>query len=174
MMRLLRQLRNDERGISLPELLVATLVTSLTLVVLVTWVQAVGNVNAFQQADFEALNEIRFAKSEMVKELRFADDLLASGPDLVSIWVDVDDSGANDLPEETISWEIVGDTLIRYINNDVLTAAVKIDVLDGAASDITVTGSNVQMVFVADIDATAGPDARTVQTDVELRNVLLP
>lgn len=172
MRRLLRQLRSDDRGISLPELLVSTLVTSLTLVVLVTWVQAVGNVNAFQEADFDALNEIRFAKSEMVKELRFADDLLASGPDLVSIWVDLDDSGANDLPEETITWEIVGDTLLRYTNNDPLTAAVKVDVLDGASSGITVTGTSVQMVFVADINATAGPDARTVQTEVELRNVL--
>ena len=172
MRRLLHQLRSDDRGISLPELLVSTLVTSLTLVVLVTWVQAVGNVNAFQEADFDALNEIRFAKSEMVKELRFADDLLASGPDLVSIWVDLDDSGANDLPEETITWEIAGDTLIRYTNNDLLTAVVKVDVLDGASSGITVTGTSVEMVFVADINATSGPDARTVQTEVELRNVL--
>ena len=172
MRRLLHQLRSDDRGISLPELLVSTLVTSLTLVVLVTWVQAVGNVNAFQEADFDALNEIRFAKSEMVKELRFADDLLASGPDVVSIWVDLDDSGANDLPEETITWEIAGDTLIRYTNNDLLTAVVRVDVLDGASSGITVTGTSVEMVFVADINATSGPDARTVQTEVELRNVL--
>ena len=175
MMTRLRSRLRGERGLSLLELTVAAAVSALVLAIVVTWIIAVTRVDLDQEADFEGLNELRFAKSQMTKELRFAtQSMTASNPDSIEVWIDLDDSGGTgpDSPGEHVIWRILSGDLVRYTDNNLATSVIWVEGLDLANSSLTQTGNVVDIELSVSVEqgATKVLKLRTIKTRVTLRN----
>ena len=168
----LRRLRMDERGISLTELMIASLVTAIISAMVVAWVGTVSHNDRLNQEDIAAVDELRVAKSRMTKELRFASAVypaLSVAPDSVTVWIDADRSGTPADPGEQITWEINGDgTLTRTTD----TGAVEIQAigLDPDASSIVLIAaeSNIEIRLVSGLD-TGNDRVREIVTTVNVR-----
>ena len=173
MHRVLYQLR-DDRGMSILELMVGMLVASIAIAVVFAWLIAATRVDLNQEADFAGLNELRFAKSQMTKELRFADgSLTASNPESIEVWIDVDDNGTGpDSTGERVIFRILDGDLIRYTDDDLGTAVTLVSDLDTSNSSLTLTGSVADIVLSVNVEqgATANLSGRTIETSVTLRN----
>lgn len=171
---MLRSLRTGQSGVSMIELMIASFVAMVALIVVIVWVTAATRVDLDQEADFEALNELRFAKSQMSKELRFADGVLtASNADSVEVWVDVDGNGSGpDSTGEQVIWRIFGDTLIRYVDDDLGTAVTWAEGLDTTNSSLAMNGNTAEIELTIAVDQGAGgnPQERTIKTQVTVRN----
>ncbi|NNF70389.1 MAG: hypothetical protein HKN01_11520 [Acidimicrobiia bacterium] len=177
MRRLIFRLRRDE-GITLVEMMVAAFIATVTLAVLVSWLTVIDRADRAQESDFETLNDLRFAKAEMVKELRFAGDVMSpTETDKVTVWVDLDGSrgGGPDGPGELVTWEITGAQLVRYeyTNNDVddlpLNLKVVFDQLEAGSTLIPdADQTSVSITLIADVPGDQG--LRTIKTQVSIRN----
>ncbi len=160
---------------SMLELMVAAAVAVIAVIIVVTWLIAATRVDLDQDADFEGLNELRFAKSQMTKELRFATgSLTASNPDSIEVWIDLDDSGgsAPDSAGEHVIWRIMSGDLIRYVDDDLTTAVTWVEDLDTSASSLTLNGNVVEIELSLNVEqgATDVLESRTIKTRVALRN----
>ena len=117
---------------------------------------------------------MRQAKSQMTKELRFADgSLTAANPDSIEVWVDVDDNGTGpDSVGEHVIWRIYNGDLIRYTDNDLDTAVVWVNDLDTSDSSLVLNGRVAEIVLSINVEqgATAVLSSRTIETSVTLRN----
>lgn len=174
MLAFLRRRLQSESGISLVELMVGMIVGLLVVGMMMVLTAMVFRNNAVQELEFEALNEMRFAKNEMVREIRFATGTLtAATPNTIDIWVDHDGSGGTgpDQPGEWITWQIAGTNLIRYEDGDSTVFRVWVTDLVTSQSKIGVMDDVARIVLTADDDLTEPPDPRTVSTQVNLRNV---
>ncbi len=169
---ILTRLRGED-GVSLTELMVSTLVSVLTLAILLSWVSVMDRQEGFQADDFEALNEIRFAKAEMVKEFRFADGILTLTGDVAEVWVDHDLDGTIGTggSGERVTWAITPTgTLVRFEDGDASGAVVKAEHIMTAESSFAQNGDIIHITLVADVDMSGGPSARTISTQVAVRN----
>lgn len=170
----LHALRREEQGLTLVELLTAMFVAALAVAVLAVWVSTVFRANLSQEQDFEVLNEMRFAKAEMVREIRFATAVLpTTTPNTIDIWIDRDGSGGSgpDQPGEQVTWQVVGTTLVRYEDADATATRVLVENLVVGATNISVSGNLATIQLTADVDPSIPPDARTIKTQVHLRNL---
>lgn len=164
-----------ESGMSMLELMVAAAVAVIAVIIVVTWLIAATRVDLDQDADFQGLNELRFAKSQMTKELRFATaSMPASNPDSIEVWIDLDDSGGGgpDGAGEHVIWRIMSGDLIRYTDDDLATAVTWVEDLDTSASSLTLNGSVVEIELSLNVEqgATDVLESRTIKTRVALRN----
>ncbi len=166
--------RRSEAGLSLIELMVGMAVASIAIVVVFAWLIAATRVDLDQEADFAGLNELRRAKAQMTKELRFADGSLpATDPDSIEVWVDVDGNGTGpDSAGERVSWRIHDGDLIRYTDDDLATAVVWVGDLDTAKSSLVLNGTVADIVLSVNVEqgASAVLSSRTIETSVTLRN----
>ncbi|MBT8213064.1 MAG: prepilin-type N-terminal cleavage/methylation domain-containing protein [Acidimicrobiia bacterium] len=178
MTRLLNDLRTRDDGITLVELMVAAFIATVTMAVLVSWLTVVDRADKMQEADFETMNELRFAKAELVKELRFADDVLSpTETNKITVWIDLDGSrgGGPDTQGEVVTFEITGSQLVRYeyTDNDTeelpLNRVVIYDKLETGSTLIPdADQTSVSITLIADVPGDQG--LRTIKTQVSIRN----
>lgn len=169
-----RRLRGQQ-GLTLIELSVAGAVSALVLAIVVTWIIAATRVDLDQEADFDGLNELRFAKSQMTKELRFAtQSMTAANANSIEVWVDLDGSGGTgpDSPGEHVIWRILSGDLVRYTDNNLATTVTWVQGLDLANSSLTQTGNvaDIELSVTVEQGATDVLELRTIKTRVTLRN----
>ena len=183
MSKLVQLVRRDS-GVSLTELMITMVIVAILGSIMVSWIVGLGNANKITTETQLVLDDMRFAKSQLVKEIRFADGVIAGSSDAhtLTLWLDDPAVGVQGSVDasigEVVTWEIHSDG--RLSRDTDLPAQTPEDraaylVYDGAAaagsSFFTYPSSiTVEIELVADVDGSSGPSARTVRTEVHLRN----
>ncbi|MFQ5553932.1 MAG: PilW family protein [Acidimicrobiia bacterium] len=170
-----RRIFSPEDGLTILELMVAAAVSMISIAIVTTWMIAATRVDIDQDADFDGLNELRLAKAQMVREIRFATGSVAtSTPDSIEVWVDLDGSGGAgpDSAGEHVIWRIIVGDLVRLEDDDMDTAVTWVEDLDTSNSSLTLTGSvvDIELSLVIEQGASDILESRTIKTRVELRN----
>lgn len=173
---------NGDRGLTLIELTIAFFIASLIAAVMINWLVTVGRADQYEQEAAVALEEMRFAKGLLVKELRFAEsiDTAVSDEHKVVVWVDTNDNDAFDPSSgETVTWEFHADgTLTRLTDAPSATAEVKASSLiyettpgpDSSRFWYDASNTRITLQLVADVAANDGPEAKRIRTEVHLRS----
>ncbi len=163
---------SDDRGVTLVELMVASFGSLIIGAVMLSWLINVSQADEYEQQASIALEEMRTAKSRLVKDIRFADDLL-----------DTTELNAHTvrliIGADAVVWTFEADgTLTRTLNGVPSLHASRLvyDAAKGPGSsrfiyDQLTDPTHLTIELVADIEATQGPDPKQIRTDVHLRNV---
>ena len=135
----------------------------------------------YEEQSNEALAQMRTAKTRLLKELRFADQLVlaTSGVHQIQIWLDLDeDEAVTPSTGETVWWTLQSDgSLVR--SDDAGASAVHATglVWDAAAGpdssrfQYDVDGSTVTILLVGDVDVTDAPEPIRLETRAPVRNM---
>ncbi len=174
---------SGERGTSVIELSVSMFIIGVVGLIMVAWMAAAGRTTQTQEDVTSSLDALREAKSQLVRELRFADELAVdstlSNAHEVTIWIDSVDGGEVGVADlgEWITWKITAEgTLVRTTDgpDDVpveVTRGLVFDV-DGGPESSVFTYPAVGVVgihFVAQtVDSRTSP--QTIETQVRVRN----
>lgn len=159
-----------DRGITLVELMVASLGALIIGAVMLSWLVNVSQTDEYEQQASIALEEMRTAKGRLVKDLRFADAVNAPAiPHEVEISIEGD----------IVIWRFEADgTLTRNVSGTPSQHAANLvyDIAAGPGSsrflyDNPAAPTQVTIELVADIESTQGPDPKQIRTDVHLRNI---
>jgi prepilin-type N-terminal cleavage/methylation domain-containing protein len=175
----MRRLPADERGMTLPEVLIAMVITSVVTSVLLMGTVSIYRGHNFTQQDSASLGALRTSLDRFEKEVRQARIMYDDSTDkLVHVWVDYDrDNQQDDL--EQILWEIedLGSGRAQLTRGTEATAEVIVsrNLVFDAASGFEYNNSLVEeasMITVLFKARAAGSLAgeRTVTTRVRLRN----
>jgi prepilin-type N-terminal cleavage/methylation domain-containing protein len=172
----------DERGMTLPEVLVAMVISGLVTGVLLLGMVSVYRGQNFTQQDSSSLGALRTALDRFEKEVRQArvmyDD---STQKMVHLWVDYDRDNQQDLSEQ-ITWQLEdlgGDRaqLTRATEAAPSSPVVVARnlVFDASAAEFEYNATPVEeatLIRVRFVARAAGSIAgqRTVRTEVRLRN----
>lgn len=160
-----------DRGMSLVELMVGSLVALIVVGIVIAYVIGAARIDRAQEADLDAMDEMQFARAQLVKELRFARSVTSPATNQVTAWVDNDGSGGSgpDAPGEDVTWAIVGDELVRYEDG---AASLSRTWAGGLApsSTLTLAGTSVTIVLVSDVDRGFTTAERTLRGSVTVRN----
>jgi type II secretory pathway pseudopilin PulG len=182
-------LRQDERGITFVEMVVAMAIAAVVGSLLIGALSMVTRVDRFTSQDSQALGELRTATERFQKELRQArklycgcpaDDtnLPASTAAVVHFWVDYDRNNQQEDDEQFIwRFETASSGTMRLVRtSEAAGAPVLIEAVglvsgssftyDPAPPDTTV----VTLTLRADISSGSDPSPRSVRTQVRLRN----
>lgn len=161
-----------DRGMSLVELMVGSMVALIVVGIVLAYVIGAARIDRAQEADLDALDEMQFARAQLVKELRFARSVTAPATNEVNVWIDNDGSGGSgpDAPGEDVTWAIIGDALVRYEDGDTAISRTWADGLDATSSALTLSGTSVSIVLVADVDRGFTTAERTLRGSVTVRN----
>lgn len=182
-MRVLRNVASDERGFSLAELLVTLGIMSIVGLLSVTLLVTALRTDEFSRQETNALDELRFATEFMTKEIRQARLVYPDSTDqYLHIWIDYDIDNQQDT-EEKIIYEI--DTsgpvpvLIRYSEagnptRRILLEGIVVAPLFTYEPAFPAVPRTVGMTLQADADPTTAPGARTVISEVRIRNAATP
>lgn len=167
-----RLLRRDE-GMSLVELGVSMVITSLLAALMVTWFSAgVGSENSQRSYD-SALSDLRDVSDRLSREVRAAGYLITADPYSLSFWLDGDRDGAVG-SGESITWAIEGSDMRRYTDDDSEDVIVASHLTTGsrfsydAVAPDEVTRVTVDLVAAA--ETRAGVDLVEHSSDIYLRN----
>jgi type II secretory pathway pseudopilin PulG len=158
---------------SLVELGVSMVITSLLAALMVTWFSAgVGSENSHRSYD-EALSDLRQVSDRLSKEVRAAGYLTVADPESLAFWLDADRDGVAEVGE-TITWTIEGSTILRTTDADasaVLATNLTPDA-SGFAYDATDPAdvTRVTLTLVATADTRAGGDRLEHTDEIYLRN----
>jgi hypothetical protein len=124
---------------------------------------------------------MRIAKSRVLKDLRFADEIVVTNSDehRVQLWLDLDDNGAlTPSTGETVWWTFESDgTLTRADDTGVTELHAANLVYDAAAVPDSsqfgydAAGSTVTITLIADVDAAGGPNPTRIVTTAHVRNM---
>lgn len=177
------RLRSDD-GLTLSEVLVAMLISSLAMALLAAMVSSGVRAELFTKKDSESLDDMRITAERITKEMRQARLLYGDSTDYVShFWVDYDLDNQQDL-EERIYWAVRDDgtgdfDLVRYTDADPTELLISEHIVDAgpvftyepALPDIV---RNVHFAIVFDVDPTRVPVAHTVESSIRLRNQATP
>jgi prepilin-type N-terminal cleavage/methylation domain-containing protein len=172
----------DERGVTLPELLVAMALAAIVTSGLVAAVASVYRGRNYTAQDSESLAALRTAIDRFEKEVRQARRMYSdSGAKRAHMWVDYDRDNQQDLSER-IAWEItdVGGNRAELTRTTGDPSATPVTVarnlvFNAAASEFTynaadpIDASVIGITFVARGQGSLA-GARTVRTEVRLRN----
>ncbi len=184
MIRTIDRLRADEAGLSLAELLVAMMISSLALSLLAVMVSSSVRAEIFSRDDSASLDDMRIVAERITKEMRQGRLMY---PDSTAyrahFWVDFDLDNQQDA-DERIYWEVRDDgtgdwDLVRYTDADpteLVIAEFVVDEGDVFAYDPPFPGI-VRLVDIAitfDVDPNERPVAHTVESSVRLRNAATP
>jgi type II secretory pathway pseudopilin PulG len=165
---------------TLPEVLIAMVITSVVTTVLLMGMVAVYRGHNFTQQDSSSLGALRTSLDRFEKEVRQARVMYNDSTDkLVHVWVDYDRDNQQD-PVEKILWEIedLGSNRAQLTRDTEGTAPVVVSrnlVFDAAAADFEYNEPIVEeatIISVKFVARAAGSLAgeRTVTTRVRLRN----
>ena len=174
--------QQDERGISFVEMMVATAIAAMVGSLLIAALSMVTRVDRFTRQDSEALGELRTATERFQKEMRqarkiYAVELPPSTATTVHFWVDYNRDNQQDLVEKLI-WRLETASsgamrLVRTSEAGETPFIEAVNLISGssfayspAPPDTTV----VTLTLRADVSSGSQPSARTVRTQVRLRN----
>ena len=174
----------SEDGITLSEVLVAMLISSLALALLAAMVSSGTRAEIFTRNDSVSLDEMRITAERITKEVRQARLLYLDSTDYMAhFWVDYDLDNQQDL-EEKIYWEVRDDgtgdfDLVRYTEATPTPLVISEFAVDGGpvfTYDPVLPGivRNVRFAIVFDVDPTRAPVAHTVESTIRLRNQATP
>ena len=168
------RLFKSDSGVTLTELAVASFVAAVVTAGAITWAVAVNNVDQRNEEALKIVDELRWAKTELVSELRFAEDIFppASGDKDISLYVESNGTdGMQAGVGELVTYTILSDgRLERSTDDPGADARIFTRHLIYADSSITINGTNtVTLEFVADADLGDSVDARTIRTTVKVR-----
>ncbi|MDQ3659966.1 MAG: prepilin-type N-terminal cleavage/methylation domain-containing protein [Actinomycetota bacterium] len=176
----MRRLLDDQRGLTLPEVLIAMVITGVVTSVLLMGTVSVYRGHNFTQQDSASLGALRTSLDRFEKEVRQARIMYNDSTDkLVHVWVDYDRDNQQD-PVERILWEIedLGSNRAQLTRDTEGSDPVVVSrnlVFDAAAADFEYNNAVVEeasMITVQFVARAAGSLAgeRTVTTRVRLRN----
>jgi hypothetical protein len=175
-----RRLLRDESGLTLPELMVASVISMLVGALTVVSITTALRVDDFTREDSEALGELRTATERFEKEVRQARKVYeGSTGDRIQFWVDYNRNNQQELAEQII-WEeeLIGDRAVLERTN----AAGSFETLvNSGLTPGTPFSYNfpppettvVTITLVGDVKSESTPSGRTVRTQVRLRNAAL-
>jgi type II secretory pathway pseudopilin PulG len=181
------RLSQDERWITFVEMMVATAIAAVVGSLLLAALSMVTRVDRFTRQDSQALGELRTATERFQKELRQARKIYdglnppASTSTIVHFWVDYDRNNQQDLDEKII-WRLEtassGSLRLVRTNEDKEGKAEApfieaVGLVSGSSFVYTPAPPNTTVVTLtlrADVSSGAQPSARTVRTQVRLRN----
>ena len=165
---------HPEAGVTLVELGVSMVITSLLAGLMVTWFSAgVGSENSHRSYD-EALNDLRQVSDRLGREVRSAGYLTAASPESLTFWLDGNRNGVADAGE-TITWALSGATMLRS-TDDGESSAVLATNLEPSGSGFTYDAedpedvSRVTITLVARAETRAGFDRLEHTDEIFLRN----
>jgi prepilin-type N-terminal cleavage/methylation domain-containing protein len=175
-----RRLLADERGMTLPEVLIAMVITSVVTTVLLMGMVTVYRGHNFTQQDSASLGALRTSLDRFEKEVRQARVMYNDSTNKkVHVWVDYDRDNQQD-PVEKILWQIedLGSNRAQLTRGTGVTAPVVVSrnlVFDAAAANFAYNAPIVEeatIISVQFVARAAGSLAgeRTVTTRVRLRN----
>jgi hypothetical protein len=159
---------------SLVELGVSMVITSLLALLMVTWFSAgVGSEHSHRSYD-DALSDLRQVSDRLGKEVRGAGYLTTAEPASLSFWLDGDRDG---VPEEgeTVTWAIDGTTVVRSTDDGVSSAVLATNLTPGASGftyDTTDPAevTRVTVTLIATAETRAGGDQLEHTVEIYLRN----
>ena len=128
------------------------------------------------QQTIETIDELRFAKSQLVRELRFAEEIYppGAGDDSISFYVDLDGSGESAPTPgegEVITYEITaGGILERSTDSTADPVAIIAEGLLPVDSAMVVSGTSVAITLAIDLDTSDSLPAHTIHTTISARN----
>lgn len=169
---LCRRLR-DERGITLVELSVSMLVTSLLGALMVVWFSAGAGSETSHRSYDEAIADLREVSDRISREVRGAGYLTSASPASLTLWLDGNRNGAEDAGE-TITWTIAGATMTR--STDVVGESAVLATRLGEGSGFTFDSTDaaavtrVTLTLTADATTRAGIDQIEQTVEIYLRN----
>lgn len=161
----------DERGVSLTELAVAMVVTSIVMAGVMVWATATLREQQRNSDAVATVDELRFAKSQLTRELRFASELIppASGDDAISLWLD-DGNEVKDVGE-IVTYEVMADrSFARYTDDTSQPTKTIAQGLVAAETSFVVTDNTVAVTLSIDLDPTDDFPSRQVTTSISARN----
>ena len=169
----MKRLRSDS-GLTLTELAVAMFVASIVAAGAIVWAMAVRSADERNQNALEIMDQLRYAKTELVTELRFADDVIppSSGDDEITMYIE--SNGTDGLQTgvgELVTYRILGDGVLqRSTDASGDPNVVMARYLIPASSSIVLVGQNqVDIHFVVDTDGGDEVSAREINTKVIVR-----
>lgn len=174
--------QQDERGISFVEMMVATAIAAMVGSLLIAALSMVTRVDRFTRQDSEALGELRTATERFQKEMRQARKVYdvanppASSATSVHFWVDYNRDNQQNANEKLI-WRLEtasggGMRLVRTSEAGG-TFVEAVNLRSGSSFTYSPAPPNttvVMLTLTADVASGAQPSARTVRTQVRLRN----
>lgn len=169
----LRDLFAKDSGLSITELSVALFVSSIVVAGTITWAVATLNQDRANQDAAATIDELRYAKSQLMRELRFATDVYPPTPDdnHIEFWLDDGDDVLTPGNGELIRYEIRGDgTFVRFSDDPTEPEKLIATGLRIADSSFTVNGKTVDIVLTIDFDPTDSFQARSLETSITARN----
>lgn len=180
---LLHRFSADEEGFSLAELLVTLSIMSIVGILVVTLLITALRTDDYSRQETSALDELRFATEFMTKEIRQARLVYPDSTDqYLHIWIDYDIDNQQDA-DERIVYEIdttgTTPTLIRYseagtATRRILMEGVVVAPIFTYEPAFPAVPRIVGMTLQADVDPTSEPNARTVMSEVRIRNAATP
>jgi type II secretory pathway pseudopilin PulG len=169
---MIARLIHRDDGISLTELAVAMIVVSIVLAGMLTWTIATLREQERNRDAVATVDELRFAKSQLTREIRYASQLIppAMGDDAISLWLD-DGDGEVEVGE-MVTYEVLADrSLVRY--TDDASQPTK-TIAQGLVADDTafvVADSTVDITLTIDLDPTDNFPSRELATSISTRNI---
>lgn len=172
---MIKQLLHSDRGITLTELLVAMVVAALITGGVLTWTSAVTRADQRSKDTLEIIDQLRWAKTRLVAELRFAEDVFppGSGDDEISMYVESNGTdGMQAGVGELVTYEILGSGILQRTSDDPAEDPINFaeHVLPASSSMVMVGGDTVEIEFVVDTDLTDEVNQRMIKTSVKVRN----
>lgn len=180
------RLIREEGGLSFVELMVATAIAAMVGSLLLAALSMVTRVDKFTREDSEALGELRTATERFQKELRQARkvydvlNLPASDSSLLHFWVDYNRDNQQTADEKLIWRFETASSGIRLVRtseemeaNSEPPLIQAIDLVSGSSFSYSPAPPATTVVTItlrADAGSGSQPSARTVQTQVRLRN----
>lgn len=170
---MLSRLFRSERGVSITELAVALFVSSIVVAGAVVWATAALRTDQANKDATATVDELRYAKSQLIRELRFASDVYPPSPgnDYVEFWLDDGDNVLTTGVGELVKYEIQSDgRFLRTTDDPAGVAKLVATGLRPLESSFTVTGKTVDIVLTIDFDPTDSYQARSLETSITARN----
>jgi hypothetical protein len=172
------QVGRDQRGITLPEILVGMVLAMVVTSLLVTGVIAVHRGTRFSGQDSESLASLRTARDRLVRDVRGARLVYATTtPRKLVVWLDLNRDFLQD-SNEKVTWELqeVGTSanLVRYTEAAPTPRIharnlIPGDVFTFPGTDDPANATLVDLSFTAKAEGQASGE-RTVETQVRFRN----
>lgn len=169
----LRRCLGGDAGMSLVELGVSMVITSLLAVLMVTWLSAGVGSESSQRSYDEALSGLRDVSDRLSREVRAAGYLTTAEPESLSFWLDGDRDGVVG-QGESITWAIEGSDMRRFTEDDSENVVLASHLTTGSqfSYDAATPGSvtRVTIDLVAAAETRAGFDLVLHSADIYLRN----
>lgn len=172
-----RRLGDSDAGVTLLELSVAMLITSIIAATMLTWVIGVVTTDDRHNSTDFVLGDLRDVGDRLTRELRAAEYLTVAEPNRLTFWADFDRDNVVDTGE-MVTWRLTDDgVMLRSVDGGASTAIATHLVAGTEFSYDSSTPANVEQVtldLVGVVMSGAQEDELVYTTDIYLRNSNTP